>query len=278
MVSTLRLSTDELAFALLLNNQPLAAQQVLISGVGRELSKDEAQGRLSAAGSALFGQGFVDIRDDGSVVSSPALTEISLVLTQASATLRFSLSTRVGQRALSYHFINDAIYEHWIDRSVTHVVSRVSEDVIVEGGDAFFDLGQFQEVATATGVLPDQIFRQALRQRDLAVTVDLLRSHGISEATCTLLAEDMVNTKAIGDMLAIYYSGEHRVPVSDEGCLIVFGQQRFWLVQPEKQVEEVGVKLLPSTVEVVHEQVRRLTKVCQQIATREATAARLQNK
>lgn len=274
MVSTVRLSTDELAFALLLNDQPDAAQQALVSGIGRELSKEEAQGRLSAAGNALFGQGLVDIREDGSIVSSPVLTEVGLVLTRASATLRFTLSAKTGQHALSYHFIDDAIYEHWVDRGVTHVVSRVSKDVIIEGCITFFDLVDLQEIATASGMLPDAVFRQALRQRDVTATIGLLRDHGIATDTGVLLAEDMVYTRAIGDMLAIYYSGDNRAPMSDEGCLVVLGQQRFWLFQPVKQGEEVWVKLLPSTLDSVREQVQHLTHVCQQIAAQEAMAAR----
>ncbi|MGB9751335.1 hypothetical protein [Roseiflexus castenholzii] len=274
MVSTLRLSTDELAFALLLSDQPVAAQQVLVSSIGRELSKEEAQGRLSAAGNALFGQGLVDIRDDGSIVSSPVLTEVSLVLTRAAATLRFTLSAPTGQRALSYHFLDDAIYEHWVDRGVAHVVSRVSEDAIMEGCVAFFNLSDLQEIAAVTGMLPDPVFRQALGQRDVTATIGLLRDYGIAEDTGVLLAEDMVHTQAIGDMLAIYYHGDNRAPMSDEGCLVVLGQQRFWLFQPVKQGEDVQVMLLPGTIDSMREQVQRLTRVCRQIAAREAAVAR----
>lgn len=273
MVSTLRLSTDELAFALLLNDQPVAAQQVLLSSIGRELSKEEAQGRLSAAGNALFGQGLVDIRDDGSLISSPALTEVSRVLVNASATLRFTLSAQAGQQALSYHFINDAIYEHWVERGVVHVVSRVSEEAIMEGCVAFFNLTERQEIATASGTLPDPVFRQALRQRDGAAAAGLLRTHGLAEPVCALLAEDMVHTQAMGDMMAIYYSGDNRAPMSDEGLLVMLGQRRYWLFQPFKQGEEVWVMLLPCTMDSVREQVQHLLLVCQQIAAREASAA-----
>lgn len=273
MVSTIRLSTDELAFAFLVNDQPVAAQQMLLSSVGRELSKEEAQGRLSAAGNILFGQGLVDIREDGSLISSPILSEVARVLTAAAATLRFSLSSPAGQAVLSYHFINDAIYEHWLERGVVHVIARVSEEAIAEGCVNFFDLAERPESPTADALLPDAVFRQAMRQTDVAAAADMLRSHGVEESLCALLAEDMVQTQAIGDMLAIYYSGAERAPMSDEGRLVVLGQKRYWLFQPLRQGDEVWVKLLPSTMASMREHAQQLAQVCQQIAAQAALAA-----
>ncbi|RMH35254.1 MAG: hypothetical protein D6687_01125 [Acidobacteria bacterium] len=274
MVSTIRLSTDELAFTLLIAGHSTAAQQALLLGLGREISKEEARGRLSAAGNVLFGRGLVMIGDDGSVKAVPILAEVGRVLTGAAATLRFTLNQPDGPRVLSYHYIDGAIYEHWLERGVTHVISRVEEAAISDGCRILFDIADRQELPNVTGQWPDTAFRQMMRQRDPAVVAGMLREYGLEGNWVDWLAEDIVRPQAIGDMLAIYYHGEERAPMADEGRLIALGNGRFWLFHPVQQDGEAWIRLLPSTNDSLQAQLHQLVQVCREIAARQTTETR----
>jgi hypothetical protein len=268
MVSTIRLSTDEVAFAVLVSGQPEAARQILLTSINSELSKEEMKGRLSAAGNILFGAGLVEIEETGGINIAPVLQEIVRVLTGAHATLRLTLNSAAGQQVLSYHFIDDAIYEHWLDRTVIHVISRVSETAVSEGCRSFFQVDKVKMAPDVSGRLPYEVLRQVSRQVDVNVATGMLRAQGLSGSWVDLLAADMVRPQAIGDMLAIYYSGENRMPTSDEGLLLKVGENRLWLFQPRRQDGEQWVDILPGTPEVFQDQVQQLVQVCQAIASK----------
>ncbi|MFQ3633543.1 hypothetical protein [Roseiflexus sp.] len=254
---TIRISIEELALAFVLNGQSESANALLTGSLERELSQDEAIGRLAAAGHTLLGKGLVELSADGNVVSSPILTEIVHVMTAARYTLRYSLSSPEGQRALSYHFADNGIYEHWLDEGVIHVITRVNVEELVTACALFFELESYQPTPDAAGVLAEPLFRQALRQKQAMDAETLLRG-ALPEALCRPLSEDAAHTKAIGDVLWIRYQ-ENREPVSDEGFLMVFGAERFWLFEPvQRDNGEAKIRLLPGTIDALQQGVRQI--------------------
>ncbi len=254
---TIRISLEELALALVLNGQSESANALLAGSLGRELSQDEAIGRLTAASHTLLGKGLIELSEDGSIASSPILTEIVRVMTAARSTLRYSLSSPEERRALSYHFVDDGIYEHWLDEGVIHVITRVDVEEAVKTCALFFELESCQPTPDAEGVISEPLFRQALRQKEVPDAERLLRD-ALPETLCRLLSEDAVRTRAIGDVLWIRYQ-ENREPVSDEGFLMVFGAERFWLFQPVRGDNgEAKIRLLPGTVDTLQQGIRQI--------------------
>ncbi len=93
---------------------------------------------------------------------------------------------------------------------------------------------------------------------ELAARAERLLRDALPETLCRPLSEDAVRTRAIGDVLWIRYQ-ENREPVSDEGFLMVFGAERFWLFQPvQGDNGEAKIRLLPGTVDTLQQGIRQI--------------------
>ncbi|WP_298818109.1 hypothetical protein [Chloroflexus sp.] len=253
---TLRISIEELALACILNGKAEEGNALIAGSLGRDVSQDELIGRLTSASHTLLGKGLLDLSADGNVVGSPILTEVVDMMTSARCTLRYSLSSPEERRVLSYHFVGDSIYEHWIDTGVVHVITRVDAAEPVTTCPLFFSLETFRPTPEAAGVIAESLFRQALRQKQVAEAENLL-CPALPATICRPLSEDAVHTKAIGDVMLIHYQA-NREPVSDEGQLILFGAERFWVFHPTKDGDMVKVSLVPGTIDNLQQYVRQL--------------------
>lgn len=266
MVSVLRLTVDELALIFANSGHVDAAYQLLASSIARQLTADELQGRLSAAANALVRVGLAEIIGSDKLTLAPVLFEVGKVLMTAQSSLRFTLSQPGQQWNLTYHFLDGKIYEHWIERGLTHVISRVEKAVIFEGCQKIFELERFQS-SSVQGKIEHVLLREVTRQKQVSAALDLLRNSSIPESGLQALAEDAVHTSALGDVLAVTYEGTERRPVADNGLFFIFGQQRYWMFRPAAQDDgTVVLHLLPSDSNSLQVELDTLISYCQRQA------------
>jgi hypothetical protein len=257
MPSTIRLSTEELALALSVSGFQQQAHNLIISTFGQGMSRDEAQGRMIAAGHSLISGQLLSINDDNTISISPLLQEVVEVLISTQRTIRLSYQSISEQRTLSYHSTARGIYEYWIDGGITHVISLVEKEAILEAAPVFFELQRYIEMPDASGTILNSLLKQARRLSDAEQVEALLNKAQIPRAISKQLSEDIVNTVAVGDVLDIYYQQDGS-PASDQGLLLLFGKERYWIFLPMKVENDALFTILPSTVTSLQNGIQQL--------------------
>ncbi|MBP1468232.1 hypothetical protein EYB53_021150 [Candidatus Chloroploca sp. M-50] len=257
MTSTLRLSIEELALAFSLTGQDQVAHAFLVSSFGTELSQAEVRGKLSAASHTLLGQQLIALDDVGNLLVSPVLDEVATVLTATQRTIRFSLSIPEGQRLLSYHATTNGFYEHWVDQGVTHVITLVTPAALFEAAPIFFNLDAYPQMPDLSGKITNTLLRQALRCTDVATAKRLLQTAELPDNVLDALSATVVATVAVGDVLDVRPSPSG-TPEANQGLLLLFGQEHYWIFQPQPQADDLMLTLLPSTTPVLHTALEQL--------------------
>lgn len=257
MATTLRISSEELALALSLSEHQSLAHDFLVSSFGSGLNQDEIRGKLTAASHTLLSQRLISIAADTTISLSPLLQEVVGVMTAATRTIRLSRSSASEQRMLSYHSTSKGMYEHWIENGVTHVITLVEKQGIIEACPIFFELTMYVQTAEASGQIPNTLIRHALRLSNPAEAERLLSAVDVSDTIRKQISEDLTQTVSIGDVLDIRYT-ENGAPVADQGLMLIFGRTRFWLLRPTKQDDELWLTILPGTGAALQDEVQKL--------------------
>ena len=257
MSSAIRLSTEELALALSVSGFQQHAHNLIVSTFGQGMSQEEAQGRMIAAGHSLISSQLLSIDSDNTIAISPLLQEVVEVLTSTQRTIRFSYQSISDQRTLAYHFAPRGIYEYWIEGGITHVISLVPREAILESAPVFFELSRYVEIPEASGTILNSLLKQARSLPDAKQVEVLLNKTQIPPAISKQLSEDIVKTAAVGDVLDIYYQQDGS-PVSEQGLLLLFGHERFWIFQPTKVENDALFTILPSTTASLQNGIQQL--------------------
>ena len=237
-----RLTVEEMALLLSLRKQPELAQELLRAQLG-PLTKENVEGRLYAAGHTLMARGELAVAADGSIHVGEDLDLLANILLDAAHSLRYTRSYRNAELLLTYHFYQDAIYEHQIEQGVVHEIKRVADvEAVAAGGVTFFGLTEASPGAFAPVEIAADVWSELSAPQEYPQLVAKARALGTLNGSAEWLARDLMAANYRGAALWIAYT-EDKQPVSDHGFLLLNAPQRTWLVEPRQTEAGAVVRL-----------------------------------
>jgi hypothetical protein len=243
------LSVEEIALAMSMVDKPDAAHGLMAMQLG-DMSQEEARIRLMTAGHSLIARGFLSIDEEAMAHLAAPLARVARVLTGADYSIRCSRSYPEADIYLSFHFGEGGIFAHAVEQGVVHhVVELEGTDDVLEGGLAFFEMGEMTPFSCPSAEIPDSLLTEVKDEEDVTVVGNRLKQAGVAEETQVLLAEDLAKTLYRGSILRVEYDEDNQ-PISNRGLLVLRGQERLWFLRPSQTEGETMVTVLPGTEEV----------------------------
>jgi hypothetical protein len=255
-VTTIRLSTEELALILAQMGHVEASKGLIATQLGLEASPAQMQARMLTAAHGLLASGWLDLDKDGNLVIDPELQRIAGVLTEAKLSIRYSRAEQAGERFVTYHITESGVFEHFVEYGIVHAITELPHiDAILDGGVDFLEVAETLPFAAPSFEVPFAVLSEINDERDVGAITQRLQRSGVPPAAAPLLAEDVAGEQYRGSALRVEYNHDAQ-PFSDHGLLLLRGPQRLWLMRQAPQ----SVTLLPGTEEAFRREVAALVQ------------------
>lgn len=222
-----RIAIEELAMATSLAGKPEIAKGLLYSAFG-EVTPDEEQGRLLAAGHALMSRGLLTVRDGQSRLEDNFNYMVGIVA-DPETVMNYNLTTEGEDRTLAYYVRGKEVIEQSVEQGVVYALGVAQDPAqVVEGGLAFFDIvskrGEGESYPEAT--VPMSVLDRA-REASNGALSGIFQEAGVPEPVAHWLAEDFGRTEARGAVMLI--KTRQGQLTSNEGVLLMKSAKRTWL-------------------------------------------------
>lgn len=241
-----RLGIEEVALAMSILGHPDVAKALFITTFG-DLSPDDEEGRLLAAGHSLMARGLLSVANGESKLDADFAKFMDILIGPTSI-LQFSLRSGEDEEALTYFFKGAARVEQRVDQGVVYnfrSIQNTSE--IFESTRQLF--GVTQAVTEPTEIHPEVKVPMSLldKARDPSINTPgaltrMFEQANVPSTLSRMLAQDFLATRGRGTAMLV--ENRQGQLVSDHGFLVMKSAERTWLFPLFEQGEAYARVLL----------------------------------
>ena len=257
-----RLSIEELAYAMGVLGGTDTATGFLLAILG-ERPRMETEGRLLAASHALVARGYLDFDiETGEKWLDDGLSEVVSPILANDFSLRCSKATEEGEEVRTLYAADEMVISHKLQHSVVSIIeSAQGWQMPREQLTTFFEL----DSAVANGAvkapiatIPVNLLTQMQRQSLIGAPEQAkteLQEHGVPEPMAEAIIQDMKTSSYRGSVIKLRLENEQ--DISDEGFLLLKGQERVWLFVIDAD-DASRMTLWPGTIDTFRQHLQLL--------------------